>query len=120
MPRRTRLQSKGLEGATMRTVHPGRRGGGLNTRRILSDGARRRARYWPARGQPGLESRGRRRAGTPRAMDPSRALARLSDVTAQGLPMAQRLLRRARERVDEARQRLDEAAHRMLGHDFQE
>lgn len=34
--------------------------------------------------------------------------------------MAQRLLRRARERVDEARQRLDEAAHRMLGHDFQE
>jgi 1-acyl-sn-glycerol-3-phosphate acyltransferase len=46
-------------------------------------------------------------------MQPSRALARLSDVTAQGLPLAQRLWRRARMRVDEA-------AYRMLGPDFEE
>ena len=46
-------------------------------------------------------------------MDPTRALARISDVTTQGLPLAQRLWRRARMHVDEA-------AYRMLGPDFDE
>ncbi len=46
-------------------------------------------------------------------MDASRALARLSDVTSQGLPLAQRLLRRTRERIDQT-------AYRLLGSDFEE
>lgn len=46
-------------------------------------------------------------------MDPSRALARLSDVTSQGLPLAQRLWQRARQRVDEL-------SLRILGADFEE
>jgi len=46
-------------------------------------------------------------------MDPSRALARLSDVTSQGLPLAQRLWR-------EARRRVDELSVRVLGADFEE
>lgn len=46
-------------------------------------------------------------------MDASRALARLSDVTSHGFPLAQRLLRRARQRVDQL-------SLRILGADFEE
>lgn len=46
-------------------------------------------------------------------VDPSRALARLSDVAEHGLPIAQRLWRRAK-------QRLDDATLRLLGSDFEE
>ncbi|HWO10482.1 MAG TPA: lysophospholipid acyltransferase family protein [Polyangiaceae bacterium] len=46
-------------------------------------------------------------------MDPSRALARLSDVASHGLPLAQRFLQGARRRVDEL-------SLRILGADFEE